>query len=272
MDYADLTADGDEGMRGRYPIRNAIFNWSSDSDPKKFGKKNTGMFKRLVSGEPVPMRKLGRDILEGNSIPYLIFSLNESPNTEDVSLGFVRRLQYIDFDVTIPKERQDPELASKIISGELSGVFNWIFRGAMELKKRNYRFPNTSGGFRNTIISLLDKHPIGAWIMAYSMRGKPEAKNEISSWMSSKDLYERFVEFCRLNDIDEGTIPTIQKFGRDMWNQYGFFKKRFIEGNKYQVYGALMDDLKEKVLINDIKSPRSEEESRQPESFIKPDD
>ena len=91
------------------------------------------MFKRLVSGEPVPMRKLGRDILEGNSIPYLIFNLNELPFPDDASLGFIRRLQYVSFDVTIPKERQDPELASKIIREELSGVFNWIFRGAMEL-------------------------------------------------------------------------------------------------------------------------------------------
>ena len=63
MDYGDLTAEGDEGMRGRYPIRNAVFNWSSDSDPRKFGRKNTGMFKRLVSGEPVPMRELGRNVL-----------------------------------------------------------------------------------------------------------------------------------------------------------------------------------------------------------------
>ena len=82
MDYADLTAEGDEGMRGRYPIRNAIFNWSSDSDPRKFGRKNTGMFKRLVSGEPVPMRELGRNVLEANNIPYLIFNLNELPFPE----------------------------------------------------------------------------------------------------------------------------------------------------------------------------------------------
>ena len=108
--------------------------------------------------------------------------------------------------------------------------------------------------------------------MAYSMRSSPEAKNEISSWMLSKDLYERFSEFCRLNDIDERDIPSIQKFGRDMWDQYGFFKKRTQEGNMYQVYGALMDDLKEKVLINDIKSPVGEEDAKQPESFIQPDD
>lgn len=273
MDYADLTADGDEGMRGRYPIRNAIFNWSSDSDPKKFGKKNTGMFKRLVSGEPVPMRKLGKDILEGNSIPYLIFNLNELPFPDDASLGFIRRLQYVSFDVTISKERQDPELASKIIREELSGVFNWIFRGAMELRKRKYRFPAAEGSRRQLLISLLGSNPVYAWIRAYGMRYSPEARGEISEWLLAKDLYERFVEFCKANDVEDREIPTIQKFGRDMSEKYRFFKKRSQGGMTYQVYGAQMIDLKQELLINDVKNKlRGEEDIKQPESFIQPDD
>ena len=273
MDYADLTADGDEGMRGRYPIRNAIFNWSSDSDPKKFGKKNTGMFKRLVSGEPVPMRKLGKDILEGNSIPYLIFNLNELPFPDDASLGFIRRLQYVSFDVTISKERQDPELASKIIREELSGVFNWIFRGAMELRKRKYRFPAAEGSRRQLLISLLGSNPVYAWIRAYGMRYSPEARGEISEWLLAKDLYERFVEFCKANDVEDMEIPTIQKFGRDMGEKYRFFKKRSQGGMAYQVYGAQMIDLKQELLINDVKNKlRGEEDIKQPESFIQPDD
>lgn len=273
MDYADLTADGDEGMRGRYPIRNAIFNWSSDSDPKKFGRKNTGMFKRLVSGEPVPMRKLGRDILEGNSIPYLIFNLNELPFPDDASLGFIRRLQYVSFDVTIPKERQDPELASKIIREELSGVFNWIFRGAMELRNRKYRFPAAEGSRRQLLISLLGSNPIYAWIRAYDMRCSREARGEISECMLAKEMYERFVEFCKANDVEEKDIPTIQKFGRDMSDKYGFFKKRSHGGMTYQVYGAQMIDLKQELLINDVKNKlRGEEDIKQPESFIQPDD
>ena len=273
MDYADLTADGDEGMRGRYPIRNAIFNWSSDSDPKKFGRKNTGMFKRLVSGEPVPMRKLGRDILEGNSIPYLIFNLNELPFPDDASLGFIRRLQYVSFDVTIPKERQDPELASKIIREELSGVFNWIFRGAMELRNRKYRFPAAEGSRRQLLISLLGSNPIYAWIRAYDMRCSPEARGEISECMLAKEMYERFVEFCNANDVEEKDIPTIQKFGRDMSDKYGFFKKRSQGGMTYKVYGAQMIDLKQELLINDVKNKlRGEEDIKQPESFIQPDD
>ena len=271
MDYADLTADGDEGMRGRVPIRNAIFNWSSDSDPKKFGKKNTGMFKRLVSGEPVPTRELGKNVLESNTIPYLIFNLNELPFPDDASLGFIRRLQYVSFDVTIPKDRQDPELASKIIRNELSGVFNWVFRGAQELRKRRYRFPAAEGSLRQLLVSLLGSAPSQAWIRAYGLRSDPAAKGELSNWFPSKVLYENMVRFCRNNDVDENKIPSMQKFGRDMWERYGFFKKRSADGNMYQVYGVTLDDLKEDLLINSI-APGGEEDEKEPDTFIKEDD
>ena len=271
MDYADLTADGDEGMRGRFPIRNAIFNWSSDSDPKKFGRKNTGMFKRLVSGEPVPMRELGKNVLEANAIPYLIFNLNELPFPDDASLGFIRRLQYVSFDVTIPKERQDPDLAGKIIRNELSGVFNWVLRGAQELRKRRFRFPAAEGSIRQLLVSLLGSQPAMAWIRAYGMRSDAAAKGEISTWIPSRVLYDHMVRFCRNNDVEENKIPSMQKFGRDMWERYGFFKKRSSEGNLYQVYGVTLDDLKEDLLINEI-APAGEEDEKEPDTFIKEDD
>src|SRR3712207_9267711 len=73
------------------------------STPKKFGRKNTGVFKRLVSGEPVAYRKLGQDIMDIGTVPYLIFNLNELPYPDDSSLGLIRRLQFVSFDVTIPK-------------------------------------------------------------------------------------------------------------------------------------------------------------------------
>lgn len=270
MDYADLTAEGDEGMRGRYPIRNAIFNWSSDSDPRKFGRKNTGMFKRLVSGEPVPMRELGRNVLEANNIPYLIFNLNELPFPEDASLGFIRRLQYVSFDVTVPKERQDPELSSKIIRRELSGVFNWVMRGAQELRKRKYRFPAAEGSAKQLLLSLLGSQPIYAWIRAYGIRSDAQAKGEVSNLFNSTMLYECMRRFCAINDVDEKDIPSMNKFGRDMWAKYGFFKKRTKEGNAYQMFGVTEADLKQDILINEVC--KGEEDNDEPESFIKGDD
>ena len=105
------------------------------------------------------------------------------------------------------------------------------------------------------------------------MRYSPEAKSEISECMLAKEMYERFVEFCKVNDVEEKDIPTIQKFGRDMSEKYRFFKKRSQGGMTYQVYGAQMIDLKQEVLINDVKTTlRGEEDIKQPDTFIQPDD
>ena len=256
-------------MRGRYPIRNAIFNWSSDSDPRKFGKKNTGMFKRLVSGEPVPMRQLGRNVLASNAIPYLIFNLNELPFPDDARLGFIRRLQYISFDVTVPKERQDPDLASKIIRGELSGVFNWVFRGMMEVRKRKYIFPVAGGSRKQLMKSLLGSQPILAWVRAYGLRSERGVRGEQGLWFYSKELYASLVQFCRDNNLDEDKIPSMNKFGRTMWDKLSFVRKRMNDGMNYEVYGVNIGDLQEHLLIDDL--PGSGEEDSV-ESFIIDDD
>lgn len=249
MDYGDLTAEGDEGMRGRFPIRNAIFNWSSDSDYKKFGKKNTGMFKRLVSGEPVPMRELGKNVLEANSVPYLIFNLNDLPTIDDVSLGFIRRLQYVNFNVTVAKDKQDPELAMKIIRSELSGVFNWVYKGALELRKRKFRFPTAEGGRLLLLKSLLSGQPIQAWLRSYEIRGEAEARGELYVWIRSADMYSSFVKFCHDNGVEEKDIPSIQKFGRDLWGKYRFVRTRKSDGQSYKVYGVCEEDLKSEFII-----------------------
>jgi putative DNA primase/helicase len=43
------------------------------------------------------------------------------------------------FDVTIPEDKQDKQLANRIIENELSGVFNWILKGLDRLlKQKNF--------------------------------------------------------------------------------------------------------------------------------------
>ncbi len=273
MDYAELTADGDEGMRGRYPIRNAIFNWSSDSDPQKFGKRNTGMFKRLVSGEPVPIRGIQQNVLDAINIPYLVFNMNDLPLSDDASLGFIRRLQYVSFDVTIPKEKQDPELAAKICRTELSGVFNWVLRGAAELRKRHYQFPVAGGSRKQLLKSLLGGQPAVAWCRAYDIRNQSLGKGDISNWFTASFLYERLKAFCDDNDVPESKVPSIQHFGRMMWDKMSFERKRSPGGTLYKVYGVTEPDLMEHVLIDALPGTMpGEEDEKEPESFIKDDD
>lgn len=268
MDYAELTADGDEGMRGRYPIKNAIFNWSSDSDPRKFGKKNTGMFKRIVSGEPVPCRALGENVKDLETLPYLIFSLNDQPATDDTSLGMIRRLQYVNFEVTIAKEKQDPMLAAKIIREELPGVFNWVLEGERLLRKRNFVFPEAEGSKKHQILSYLKSCPAVSWRMAYDIQSEKRVRGEVPVWIPATALYDSFLQFCVDNNMDDGDIPSANKFYRLLWKDLHFNKKRTPKCVVYETYGVTEEDLKEHFLIAEMRGREYGEEA----GFIKEDE
>lgn len=235
LDYDDLTAPGDEGMRARVLLRDAIFNWSQDSDYRTFGKKRSGVFKRLVSGEGVTSRKLGKDVEENCNMPFLIFNLNDLPYSDDQSLGFIRRLQFISFEQVIPKERQNPALSNELIA-EYPGIFNWIMRGARELKRRKFVFPSSEGSKRQMLLAQLKISPVAAWMNAYHICYEPQTVSDPGRWMHTKVLMESLSRFC----VDNGECTvTKQKFGQAMARTgKGFAKKHQIDGNYYLVFGC----------------------------------
>lgn len=111
-------------------LQNKLLNYCSDT---KGAFDDTGVFKQLVSGEKVTGRHpAGRPIEFVNNAKF-IFNVNLLPsNTENVH-GFFRRFEIIDFNVTIPDDKKDRQLHTKIIENELSGVFNWILEGLERL-------------------------------------------------------------------------------------------------------------------------------------------
>ena len=246
LDYDDLTAQGDEGMRARRLLREAIFNWSSDSDQRTFGRKRTGVFKRIVSGESVTDRKLGEDVRENYNIPFLIFNLNELPYSDDQSLGFIRRLQFISFDITIPKERQNPALSRELVA-EYPGIFNWILRGSRELKRRKFVFPSSEGNRRQILLAQLQMNPVIAWLNSYKMRKDMHVANENPDYIPTEELLKSLEQFCQDNDVE---MPSKQKFGHTM-SKIGFAKKRTQSGYDYIIFGSNRERIKEKFVIHD---------------------
>lgn len=59
----------------------------------------------------------------------MMFCLKELPKTNDISNGFYRRFLIVPFNVQIPKNRINPNLAQEIISNELTGIMNWVLEG-----------------------------------------------------------------------------------------------------------------------------------------------
>jgi len=109
----------------RATIANKLVNYASELN----GKLEASIFKQLVSGEPVVARLPYGNPFTIRKYAKLIFNCNKLPSDVEHTNAYFRRFLIIPFDVTIPENERDSELPQKIISNELSGVFNWVLSG-----------------------------------------------------------------------------------------------------------------------------------------------
>ncbi|HCJ4238960.1 TPA: hypothetical protein NR240_000472 [Legionella pneumophila] len=118
----------------RAMIANKLINYASEIN----GKLDAAIFKQLVSGEPVEARlPYGRPFTL-NHYAKLIFNCNELPKDVEQTEAYFRRFLIVPFLVTIPETEQDKQLAQKIITNELSGVFNWVLNGLKRLLEQKH--------------------------------------------------------------------------------------------------------------------------------------
>jgi putative DNA primase/helicase len=123
----------------RAMIGNKLLNYTSEISNNI----NSSVFKQLVSGEPIECRL-------PHGVPFIIkdyaklmFNANELPKDVENTEAFFRRFLLLDFNVTIPEHERDPELAKRIISHELPGIFNWVLDGLNRLL-HNKRFTHSA--------------------------------------------------------------------------------------------------------------------------------
>lgn len=109
----------------RAMLANKLVNYASELS----GKLQTSLFKQLSSGEPIEARHpYGRPFIV-RDYAKLIFNCNELPTDIKQTEAYFRRFLIINFEITIPDNEQDKQLAQRIIKNELSGVFNKVLQG-----------------------------------------------------------------------------------------------------------------------------------------------
>ena len=101
--------------------------------------RESDILKALISGEPVEARALYGNNFTAYDVPLMMSNCNRLPRITDWTNGMRRRLTVIPFDVTIPKEKQNPNLINEFID-EYSGIFNWIIEGRDRFRMQGCRF------------------------------------------------------------------------------------------------------------------------------------
>ncbi|MDB4988671.1 MAG: primase [Myxococcaceae bacterium] len=90
--------------------------------------------KLLTGGDKLTARYMRQDYFDFSPSHTLIMLSNYRPQADATDAALWRRVQLIPFEVVIPEEKRDHELADKI-RAEAAGVLRWLVDGAVEWQR-----------------------------------------------------------------------------------------------------------------------------------------
>lgn len=174
----------------RSMISGKLLNYSSELGTNL---SDVDMVKKLISGEPIDARNpYGRPFTVRIYCKFM-FNTNSLPTSVEISDAYFRRMNFMQFDVTIPKSEQDPELAKKIIEREPDGVLQWVLDGLRRLlATRKFTKSPKMEAAKEQIRRDLDSVATFMSESGYI----PSTSNRILL----KNLREEYNEFCKLNN------------------------------------------------------------------------
>lgn len=153
--------------------------------------------KQVVTGEQVTVEKKFSPQYTCRYRARQIFATNHLPMFQDRSNGIKRRTIIIDFPVNLPEEKQDVNLAKKIIKSELSGVFLWALSGLADVLKNGVYESSAASKRKDKHFAVCQKEKL---FLELNCMLDPES-------LVSKDmLYDRYKQWSK-----DGTYKPIGK-------------------------------------------------------------
>ena len=169
----------------RAMLANKLLNYASEIN----GKLEAAIFKQLVSGETVEARLPYGNPHSISDYAKLMFNCNELPSDVEHTDAYFRRFLIIPFNVTIPENEQDKQLANKIVSTELSGVLNWVLEGLKRLLETE-RF--TESDVVNKIRSQYEKESDSVALFL----DEEGYQSSDEHWIELQNLFKRYRPYC----------------------------------------------------------------------------
>lgn len=243
---------GDESLRAAFSMDGKRMMFCTESTKRDFA--DTSTIKALSSGEPIACREIGGNITMMQRPPVLICNSNyrwkqaDFLNRDDPDdMSMQRRAVVVNFDKTIPTEKRDTMLAQRMRK-EHAGIFAWIVKGLCELKKNNWRMPETVGGkieeklnrMRSTVITD-DGRKIDGSVSEY-LKYKAcipvYAESRAKIMLSATELKRNYDRFCK----KVGIVPVSQrKLSLDLIS-LGYERKQVAGKGNASTYTLWCDD------------------------------
>lgn len=182
------------------------------SETEENGRLSEGKVKSMTGGDRLIARFMRGEWFEFVPTFAVWLSTNHRPVVQGTDDGIWRRLKLIPFNVRIPEDQRDPELAAKL-DRELEGVLAWAIEGALEYQQIGLRPPAAVEAATSEYRR--DQDVIGAFIA-------DECNEDPNGRVSIKDLFEKFEEWCQRSGEKSGSK---RSFGQKL-EERGFSKGR----------------------------------------------
>jgi len=170
------------------------------------------MIKQVTGGEPIVARFLFKEFFQYYPQFTLWLASNHKPIIKGGDHGIWRRIKLVPFTVTIPPEKQDQDLSSKL-KAEAPGILNWMLEGCREWQRQGLNPPPEVMAAVSEYRSEMDM--LAEFLDEKCVLGLNEK-------VKGKDLYKAYRDFCEA----EGELTLGKKRFADLLLQRGFRKDK----------------------------------------------
>lgn len=161
---------------------------------------SAGVIKQCTGDEPITARDLNKGFVEFVVTAKVIIPCNPKPRIAGVDEGIWRRVNLVPWPITLTEadlkafaaehKRPLPELLME----ELPGILNWALEGFTAWRREGLSPPEAvraaTADYRQ------ESDPVGEFLSVWADRGAGRRA-------SSKQLFEKFTEFCKANAYPE---------------------------------------------------------------------
>lgn len=111
-------------------------------EPELGRRLSEGRIKQMTGQDTITARFLHAEFFDFKPQFKLFLSTNHRPNVRGQDHAIWRRILTIPFDVRIPEDRIDPDLAEKL-KAEMSGLLNWALEGCVDWLRNGLSLPQS---------------------------------------------------------------------------------------------------------------------------------
>ncbi len=177
------------------------------------GRLSMQVLKSWTGGDPITARFLFGENFTFKPQGKIWLAANTKPAITERNYAAWRRVHLIPFTVTIPPEKRDLQLESKLIA-ELPGIFNWALEGLRDYLKVGLEAPEAVT--KATDEYRQENDSLESFIAECCDLGKLKV-------CKNTELYPNYVSFCRMSGL---TALSQTKFSPEMNSKPGISSKK----------------------------------------------